>query len=195
MENDDIQLIKACINGDRSAFSDITSLYSPLLMGYLMRMCSSRQQAEDCFQETFKTVYEKAHTLRKPERFKTWLFRIATNTAVSALRKQGKRQIFSLNSQPDHSPTDNSGKYEPHDGNPGPDKQAIKTERRHLVKQALLSLPEKQRAALVLVYYQQLNYPLAAEVLKCSTGTIKQHMFRALRKLAEKLPPSSGEII
>ena len=66
--------------------------------------------------------------------------------------------------------------------------EAVKIEQIEQVQQAIQSLPEKQRATLVLAYYQQLSYPEVAEVLGCSVGTVKTQMYRALRTLAKKLP-------
>jgi len=67
-------------------------------------------------------------------------------------------------------------------------RQASKAEQREQVRQAIELLPARQRATLVLTYYQQLSYPDVAEVLGCSVGTVKTQMFRALRTLADKLP-------
>jgi len=65
-------------------------------------------------------------------------------------------------------------------------------EQKEQVRQAVEELPGKQRATLVLAYYQQLSYPEVAEVMGCSTGTVKVQMSRALRTLAQRLPDISG---
>jgi RNA polymerase sigma factor (sigma-70 family) len=64
----------------------------------------------------------------------------------------------------------------------------LKTEQAEQVRRAIELLPARQRATLVLAYYQQLSYPDVAEVLGCSVGTVKTQMFRALKTLAHKLP-------
>ena len=69
-----------------------------------------------------------------------------------------------------------------------PSQEAAKAEQAELVRDAIESLPARQRATLVLAYYQQLSYPEVAKVLDCSLGTVKTQMFRALRTLAQKLP-------
>ena len=61
------------------------------------------------------------------------------------------------------------------------------------MRQVIGVLPARQRATLILAYYQQLTYPEVAEVLGCSVGTVKTQMYRALRTLAQKLPEHSGE--
>ncbi len=73
-----------------------------------------------------------------------------------------------------------------------PSHEAVKAEQKELVRQALESLPARQKATLVLAYYQQLSYREVATVLGCSVGTVKTQMFRALRTLAQRLPDVSG---
>ena len=70
----------------------------------------------------------------------------------------------------------------------GPTEAACRQEQVEAVRQAVAALPDRQRAALVLAYYQQLSYREVAEVLGCSVGTVKTHMSRALAALAERLP-------
>ena len=73
-----------------------------------------------------------------------------------------------------------------------PSEAAIRSEQKEQVRQAVEELPNRQRATLVLAYYQQLSYSEVADVLGCSTGTVKVHMSRALRTLAQRLPDISG---
>src|SRR4030043_2138798 len=87
MENTDKSLIEAHCQGDPTAFGEIVHRYGDGILGYLIRMTGNREQAEDIFQETFKRVHEKSHTLRGNE-FKSWLFKIATNAALDGLRKK-----------------------------------------------------------------------------------------------------------
>ncbi|HUT31644.1 MAG TPA: RNA polymerase sigma factor, partial [Sedimentisphaerales bacterium] len=72
--------------------------------------------------------------------------------------------------------------------------QVIRAEQRRQVRRAIEMLPERQRATLVLAYYQQLSYPEVAEVLGCSVGAVKTQMYRALKTLARKLPDISGGV-
>jgi len=68
-----------------------------------------------------------------------------------------------------------------------PFEEAVSSERKDQVRKALFGLPDKQRTALILVYYQYLSYREAAEALDCCLGTVKTHIYRALRKLAKEL--------
>lgn len=100
MENTDKSLIDAHRKGDRKAFGELVRRYGDSVLGYLTKMTGSREQAEDLFQETFKRVYEKAHTLRG-NHFKPWLFTIATNVAIDGMRRRRRLKVVSLNQKLD----------------------------------------------------------------------------------------------
>jgi RNA polymerase sigma-70 factor (ECF subfamily) len=154
-------------------------------------MAGSRERAEDLFQETCKRVHEKAHTLRG-DGFRAWLFRIATHVAVDGVRRQSRGlKVVSLNRNSDCS---NDYEATVADNRNEPAGQVIRAEQREQVRRAVELLPERQRAALVLAYYQQLSYPEVAEVLGCSVGAVKTQMYRALKTLARKLPDISGGV-
>lgn len=192
MVNTDKSLIDAHCGGDKTAFGELVRRYGDSVLGYLMRMTGNREQAEDLFQETFKRVHEKAHTLRGLG-FKSWLFRIATNAAIDGLRRQKRLRVVSLNQSVGccDENCDELGAVVAADCCDASD-EAIRAEQKEQVRQAVDELPAKQRATLVLAYYQQLSYSEAAEVMGCSTGTVKVQMSRALRTLARRLPDTSG---
>jgi len=195
MENTDKSLIDAHRQGDPTAFGELVRRYGNSVLGYLMRMTGSREQAEDLFQETFKRVHEKAHTFRGPQ-FKGWLFKIATRVAVDSIRRRKRVRVLSLNRELDC--TDRNGEQlgavAVADNSCNPSQQAMRAEQTEQVRQAIELLPAKQRATLVLAYYQQLSYREVATVLGCSIGTVKTQMYRALRTLAERLPDISGVV-
>lgn len=189
MKNTDTSLIDAHRQGDPAAFGELVRRYGNSVLGYLIRMSGNREQAEDLFQETFKRVHEKAHTFRGPQ-FKSWLFKIATRVALDGMRRGKRIKAVSLNQQLDCD-NPNSGQLGAvalADNSCNPSEQALKAEQTEQVRQAIGSLPSKQRATLVMAYYQQLSYPEVAEALGCSVGTVKTQMFRALKTLAHKLP-------
>jgi RNA polymerase sigma-70 factor (ECF subfamily) len=189
MENTDKSLIDAHCKGDAEAFGELVRRYGDSILGYLIRMSGNREHAEDLFQETFTRVHKKAHTFRGPQ-FKGWLFKIATRVALDGFRRGKRIKAISLNQQLDCDDPNSRqlGTVALEDNSCNPSEQALKAEQREQVKQAIELLPERQRATLILAYYQQLSYPDVAEVMGCSVGTVKTQMFRALRTLADKLP-------
>ena len=193
MEIADKSLIQAHISGDPDAFAQIVRQYGPQLLGYINKLNGSDHSSEDVFQETFKRVHEKSHTF-KGERLKPWIYRIATNIVFDRARRKKRVKFVSLNTSSEEGRTDAAAMVEA-DPESDPKQRVLKKERAHKVRQALETLPKKQKAALVLSYYQQLSYTEVADVMGCSVGTVKTQVFRALRALAGKLPNMSGGMI
>lgn len=195
MDSTDESLIDAYCQGDKAAFSELVRRYADGMLGYLVRMSGNRQLAEDLFQETFKRVHEKAHTFAGRS-FKSWVFTIATRVAIDARRKRRRLQMVSLSRRADCSGNSDEelGAVMAADNSCNPSQKAIRAEQAEQVRQAIALLPARQRATLILAYYQQLNYRQVAEVLGCSIGTVRTQMFRALRKLADRLPDISEGI-
>ena len=195
MKRTDKSLVDAHCQGDQTAFTELVSRYGGIVLGYLIQMCGNRQQAEDIFQETFRRVHEKAYTFRGPE-LKPWLLTVATNIAINGLRKNKRQKLVSLDQKIDCG-TGGRAEFEAAailDNSCNPLDEAVIAEQKEHVRQAIGFLPARQRATLVLAYYQQLSYRQVATVLGCSVGTVKTQMFRALRTLSQKLPESGGEI-
>jgi RNA polymerase sigma-70 factor, ECF subfamily len=187
----DENLMAAHLRGDKAAFRELVRRYAGSLMGYLFHMTGNRDQAEDLFQETFKKVYEKAHTFRGP-RLKSWMFTIATRTALDAFRRRKHAPPISLDQANDCDPDNGSSlvaaTVDPNATDPADD--IVREEQAQQVRNAVETLPPRQRATLVLAYFQQLTYPEVAQVLDCSVGTVKTQMSRALARLAQQLPDS-----
>lgn len=186
MKTTDKSLIDAHRKGDPDAFGEIVSRYGNSILGYLTKMTGNREQAEDLFQETFKRVHEKSHTLRGTE-FRSWLYRIATNVALDGLRKRVR--VESRERKLGFSDSDDDPiQVNIQDDSNNPSVQTIKTEIVEKVREAIKSLPDGQRVTLILAYYQQLSYREVALAMDCSVGTVKSQMYRALKTLAQKLP-------
>ena len=189
MDNTGKSLIDAHCRGSTTAFGEIVRRYGDGVLGYLIRMSANRQEAEDFFQETFKRVHKKANTFRGGQ-FKSWLFTIATNVALDGMRRRKKMRVVSLNQKLDCTDQDSEevSAVALADDSCEPSQEAEKAEQAEQVRTAIESLPARQRATLVLAYYQQLSYPEVAASLGCSIGTVKTQMYRAMRTLAQKLP-------
>jgi len=182
----------AYLRGDKAAFHLLVQRYADSLLRYLIHMTGHRDQAEDLFQETFQRVHEKAHTFRGG-RFKSWLFTIATRTAIDKARRRKRRLSFVSLDQSgdcgsDGCPALATTTVDAEATDPAED--IVREERKQQVREAVAMLPVKQRATLVLAYYQQLSYREVAQTLGCSIGTVKTQMSRALASLAGKLPDS-----
>lgn len=192
MERSDEALLTAHRNGDPAAFGELVGRYADSLLGYLVRMIGDRQHAEDLFQDTFLRVHKHAGRFQYDKRFKTWLFTIATRRAIDLLRKRGRRPAcISLDD-------DNAAaklESELHDSSGDPSFCAERSDVKEKVREAVDSLPGQQRAVLLLSYFHGLSYTEVAAALKCSVGTVKTHMSRALKSLAKKLPDMKGDVL
>ncbi len=204
----DDDLIRAYVGGDQQAFIDLLRRHGDALLGYLVRFCPSREEAEDVFQETFRRVHQNAGSfssrcsdVRADEqggRFRSWLYTIATNVAVDGYRRQQRRpSTISLQMNVDRSQTEETelaGTLADEKA-ATPEKHVLLDEVKQKVRQAIVRLPEKQRATLVMSYYQKLSYKEIAEILDCTIGTVKSHMFRAVRTLADLLPDMKDAVL
>ena len=187
MMNTDKSLIEAHCRGDRKAFGEIVSRYGDSLLGYLMHITGDREQAEDLFQETFRKVHEKSHTFKGSE-LKSWLFKIATNVTYDGFRKKQRAESRGVKVNYGTENSEELVSSAAADSSFNPSVATAKAEQVQQVRQAVESLPDKQKAALVMTYYQQLSYREVALALDCSIGTVKTQMYRALKTLAQKLP-------
>ena len=187
----DVELLRAHLDGDQQAFEQIIRRHGPVLLGYINKMVHDQQLAQDLFQETFKRVHQYGKSFKGDGKFKSWLFSIASNVVIDTMRKQ-KRQPSAVSLHV--SDPDSSGSFMAinDDKAIAPDSQAVLTERKSQVRLALAQLTAQQKAAVVMSYYQGMTYREIAQVLDCSLGTVKTHMYRGLKTLARLLPDQKG---
>jgi RNA polymerase sigma-70 factor, ECF subfamily len=182
----DHELLAAIRDGDEAAFQEIVRRYRNPITNFVYRMIDDYERAVELAQETFIRVYTSASRYQANYSFSTYIYRIASNLAISELRRRKRRKVVSL-----FSPfTNDDGEMveiDPPDSNPLQDEAMIENERRRAVARAITSLPEKYRAAIVLRDVEGLSYDRIAEVLKLSEGTVKSRINRARNLLKEKL--------
>ena len=191
-QQSDRNLMDAHMDGDTQAFSALVRRHGPIVLGYLTKMTRNPDHAEDLFQETFRRVHENAGQFQG-QNLKPWLLTIATHAAINRYRKEKNAPALSLN-QPScsdgvHCATLQSTLAA---NTTEPSREVELDEQRQIVRNSLMQLPDKQRAALVLSYYHKLTHSQIAETMGCSVGTVKTHLFRALKKLRTLLPEPAG---
>lgn len=188
----DEHLVSAYRSGDTCVLEELLRRHGGSLLGYLTRMLGNRTDAEDVFQETFRRLLGRLDRFDTSRRFKPWLYAIAHNAAVDALRRRGRRpEQVSL----DRPISDDGSTDERLLADPAltPVEELEAEDRRAAVREAIELLSPRQKACLVLVYYHDMSYADTAEALACSIGTVKTHMSRALKALARHLPePLAG---
>lgn len=179
----DSQLIREIKDGNVELYAELVRRYERKIYAFIFHMLkSSRMEimADDLSQETFYKAYRSLQTFREVEAsFSTWLYTIARNTVLSELRKQ-KHVKVSL---------DQSG-YTPQTSFESlPEQKILRNEKVSMVREAINSLPEKQRSALILREYDQLDYQEIASILGQTVSSVKSLLFRARASVKVQLEP------
>lgn len=183
----DHQLIEATKKGDEAAFAEIVNRYRSPLTNYLFRMLGDYEEAIDLAQETFVRVYFAIERYHTDYAFSTYIYRIATNLAISEIRKKKRRRLLSLTSFFQTEDSGDSQEFHPPDDKSLPDEDLIEIERNRTIEKAIATLPDKYRAPIVLREIQELSYEEIAQILGLGLGTTKSRISRARALLREKL--------
>jgi RNA polymerase sigma-70 factor, ECF subfamily len=166
---DDGDLVARARAGDPVAFERLFERYHAPILNYLHRMVGDRALAEDLAQDAFIKAYRALPGTRPDLAFKAWLYRIATNTAISHLRRRRLVKWIPFLSEQDHAIDD-------------PIERSVG--RKHDVEQALARIPQHYAAALLLRHYQGLSLAETAEALEITENAAKLRLFRARKAFA-----------
>jgi RNA polymerase sigma-70 factor (ECF subfamily) len=161
--------------GDSAAFEKIMSHYEPYVLGLLWRMTGDTAKAEDLCQETFLRVLRGLPRFRGQSGLKTWIFRIAQNTAVDLFR----------GAEPRTEPLEDETGCPAAPAPSGPAEALERAQLRARVEKAMASLPALPKAVLHLFYWDELTVAEIASVLGLPEGTVKTHLFRGRKALRE----------
>ena len=170
---DEAELRRQVADGDRKASREMVDRYLAAITRFAARLLGDRAEAEDVAQETFLRLWRQAHRWQPRARLSTWLYRVAHNLCVDRLRS---RQTRAAAPPP-----------EPPEGPPDPGALLESRDAAEAVAQALGQLPERQRAAMVLTYYEGLRNYEAAEVMDVTVDALESLLARARRQLKKQL--------
>ncbi len=182
----DHQLIEATKKGDEAAFAEIVNRYRNPLTNYIFRMLNDYEEAVDLAQETFVRVYFAIERYHTDYAFSTYIYRIATNLAISEIRKKRRRKLLSLTGF-FQSEEGEAQEFHPPDTRSLPDEDLVEDERSRTIRKAIAALPDKYRAPIVLREIQELSYEEIAQILGLGLGTTKSRISRARALLRDKL--------
>jgi RNA polymerase sigma-70 factor (ECF subfamily) len=183
----DHMLLEATLTGDEAAFGELVARYRNQITNFIYRMTNDYDGAVDLAQETFVRVYRAADRYKSNFAFSTYIYRIATNLAISDIRKRKRRRLVSLTGFFLETERERDQEFNPPDLKPLQDVVLVDAERRAAVGKAIATLPEKYRAPLVLRDIDGRSYEEIAAILRTNEGTIKSRISRARALLREKL--------
>lgn len=184
MERSDEALAVAARGGSEEAFRILVERYERPVFGLLLRIVRRVETAEDLAQETFLKAYRALGRFDPERKFSSWLFKIAHNAALDALRRDGHEPLsldapLSDGEEPPELPADPKAE--------NPFERAAGRDLGRALEGALRRLKPQYREILLLRFVEELSYEEMAEVLGVPLGTVKIHLFRARRDLARQL--------
>ncbi len=170
LENNDAELARASQGGNRDAFGQVVARYQSLICSLAYSATGNISRSEDLAQETFITAWKQLHSLREPERLRSWLCGIARNLINNSFRREGQQPVQTA------EPLENAG--EAATPEPLPSEQAISREEETLVWHALEQVPELYREPLVLYYREEQSVAAVATQLELSQDAVRQRLAR-----------------
>ena len=178
----DAEVMLRVKDGDDESFACLLSKHRDPVVNYLYRMVQNAAVAEELAQEVFLRVYRARHRYVPTARFTTWLYRIATHMALNSLRDGRHARNVEPLDDPAYART-----RELRDPEPTVEDHMVAEAQGREIRRAILTLPEKQRAAVILHKYHDMEYKEIAQTLRCSESAVKSLLFRAYNTLRVRL--------
>jgi RNA polymerase sigma-70 factor (ECF subfamily) len=179
----DAELMLRVKEGDGASFAVLLEKHRLPVVHFLYRMIQNHAVAEELAQEVFLRVYRSRSTYEATAKFTTWLFRIATHLALNSLR-DGKNERLQEHLDDD---THDMPARQVSDTRPSVEEYMVYQAKLNEVRLAVAGLPQKQRAAVLMHKYEEMEYSQIARVLSCSESAVKSLLFRAYETLRARL--------
>lgn len=168
--------------GDHAAFRQLLERHQNAVVGTVVKMLGNASESEDIAQQVFLRIWRNAKRYRPDAKFTTYLYTITRNLVFNETRRKSRKKEVSSDEREEHSNL--TVEASPHRQ---PDSEILQAELQQKVDEAIASLPESQRMAVVLRRYEQLSYEEIADVLHLSVSAVKSLLFRARTSLRETL--------
>lgn len=174
---------------DSRALEVLIQRYEAPLFNYLFRYLGNREAAEDVFQASFLQVYSKSEQFDPSKKFKPWLYTVATNQAIDYQRRNHRKTTISLDVSYGGDDDESTGSLQEilESSENDPSFSMDTAEQAERVRAAVNELPDILRETVNLVYFEELKYKDAADILAVPVGTVKSRLHAAMKKLAEIL--------
>lgn len=165
---------------NKEAFKKFFNDYRHKIYGTCYMMIHDKHDAEDVVQEVFMKTYLNIHQLKNAECFNVWVYRITVNCARRFIGKNSKVKLMAIEE-------DDCGEYDEFDDYSLPDVVVFRKECYSALRECISRLPEFQRIAVILFYYNDMSIKEIAEIMQCKEGTVKSRLFNAKRAIKEEL--------
>ena len=189
LRDPDTRLMIGVRDDEPGAFEELVEAYQHRLVAVLHHLVGSAEEAEDLAQEVFLRVYRARKKYRARSKFSTWLFTIANNLALNSLRTRQRKPVVPLNVHDSGPMGPRPAEQLVHDKASQPVQRMQQQELAALVQNALTGLNERQRMAVVLNKFEDMNYAEIAEVMRLSPKAVKSLLSRARCNLRVVLAP------
>jgi RNA polymerase sigma-70 factor (ECF subfamily) len=189
LRDPDVRLMIGVRDDEPGAFEELVEAYQHRLVAVLHHLVGSAEEAEDLAQEVFLRVYRARKKYRARSKFSTWLFTIANNLALNSLRTRQRKPVVPLNVHDSGPMGPRPAEQLVHDKASQPVQRMQQQELAALVQNALTGLNERQRMAVVLNKFEDMNYAEIAEVMRLSPKAVKSLLSRARCNLRVVLAP------
>jgi RNA polymerase sigma-70 factor (ECF subfamily) len=183
----DLELVEKARRGDRMAFQLLVEKYQKRIYAVAYGLLGNREDALDAVQEAFIKAYKSLGKFRGKSGFYTWLYRIATNTAIDLGRKRSRHDQVEFREEIEAE--EEKGVYPIAPSTVNPVDELMKKELGELIEDAIGKLPPDQKAAVMLREIEGLSYREISKIMKCSQGTVMSRLHYGRKKLQELLGP------
>jgi RNA polymerase sigma-70 factor (ECF subfamily) len=184
----DAELMLRVKQGDAHAFEELVDRYKQPVLNLLYRTVRDLTEAEDLAQNVFIQVFKSADRYRVEAKFSTWLFTIARNLALNEIRRRSRHPADSIEAISEAQEDTPSRQFEDRRNVSAPDR-LLQDELSRKVEDALASLPENQRTAILLFKEKEMSYEEISKILGCSLSATKSLIHRGRETLKERLKP------
>jgi len=180
----DAELMLRVREGDSASFSLLLERHRGPVIHFLYRMVQNQAVAEELAQEVFFRVYRSRASYEPTARFTTWLFRITTHLALNWIRDE-RHENGNESIEDDTAKEGIARQFS--DRAPTVEQVMVRQAKLAEVRTAIESLPSKQKAAVLMHKYQEMDYAQIAAILNCSESAVKSLLFRAYETLRSRL--------
>jgi RNA polymerase sigma-70 factor, ECF subfamily len=187
MSQDDNRLIKQAQKGNQKAFEELILRYDKHVLSIAASFRNSEEDAKDIYQEVFLRVYKGLKNFQFRSEFSTWLYRITTNVCITYKSKTDRQSHDSLDREIGRDEDETTKLSDFIASEDQADNAAVGSDISRYINNALDTLPNQQRMAFTLKFYEGYKIREISDMMNCTDGTVKRYLFTATNKMREKL--------